>query len=84
MDDRSTMALTTINPSEIVATLREGLLILTDDLTVEFVSDRYLKMCWVNREETLGRALSDLGDGQWNIPALLELLSAIVAQSMTL
>ncbi len=84
MDDSSTMALTTMNPSEIVATLREGLLILTDDLTVEFVSDRFLKMFQVNREETLGRALSDLGDGQWNIPALLEPLEAIVAQDMTL
>ena len=84
MDDSSTMALTTMNPSEIVATLREGLLILTDDLTVEFASDRFLKMFQVNREETLGRPLSDLGDGQWNIPALLEPLSAIVAQVLTL
>ncbi|KKL58254.1 hypothetical protein LCGC14_2227220 [marine sediment metagenome] len=84
MDDSSTMALTTMNPSEIVATLREGLLILTDDLTVEFASDRFLKMFQVNREETLGRPLSDLGDGQWNIPALLEPLSAIVAQDLTL
>jgi|TARA_R100001369_G_C3309231_1_gene167029 two-component sensor histidine kinase/PAS domain-containing protein len=84
MDDSSTMALTTMNPSEIVATLREGLLILTDDLTVEFASDRFLKMFQVNREETLGRPLCDLGDGQWNIPALLDPLNAIVAQDMTL
>ncbi len=84
MDDSSTMALTTINPSEIVATLREGLLILTDDLTVEFASDRFLKMFQVDREETLGQSLSDLGDGQWNIPGLLGPLNAIVAQDMTL
>jgi two-component sensor histidine kinase len=84
MDDSSTMALTTMNPSEIVATLREGLLILTEDLTVEFANDRFLMMFQVDREETVGRALSDLGDGQWNIPALLEPLNAIVAQDMTL
>lgn len=84
MNDSSSMALTTMNPSEIVATLREGLLVLTEDLTVEFASDRFLKMFQVDREETLDRALSDLGDGQWNIPALLEPLNAIVEQDMTL
>jgi two-component sensor histidine kinase/PAS domain-containing protein len=84
MDDMSSMALTTMDPSEIVATLREGLLVLTEDLTVEYASDRFLKMFHVDREETLGRALSDLGDGQWNIPALLDPLNAIVVRDITL
>ncbi len=78
------MALTTMNPSEIVATLREGLLVLTEDLTVEYASDRFLMMFEVDREETLGRALSTLGDGQWNIPALLDPLNAIVMRNATL
>lgn len=84
MKDASSMALTTMNPSEIVATLREGLLVLTEDLTVEFVSDRFLKMFQVDRKETLGRALSDLGDGQWDIPSLLGPLNAMVARDIIL
>lgn len=67
-----------MNPSEIVATLREGLLVLTEDLTVEFASDRFLKMFHVDKDETVGRPLAGLGDGQWNIPALLEPLRAAV------
>ncbi len=84
MNDISSMAITTMNPSEIVATLREGLLVLTENLTVEYASGRFLKMFQVDSGETLGRALHDLGDGQWNIPALLEPLKALVVRDMTL
>ncbi len=84
MDNPSSTALTAMDPSEIVATLREGLLVLTEDLTVEYASDRFLKMFHVVRTETVGRPLADLGDGQWNIPALLEPLKAVVARNMTL
>ena len=84
MNDSSSMTLMTMNTSEIVATLREGLLVLTEDLMVEFASDRFLTMFQVAREETLGRALSDLGDGQWNIPALLDRLNDIVEQDISL
>ncbi|WP_138934283.1 sensor histidine kinase [Roseovarius arcticus] len=83
MTDDSSTALATMNPTEIVATLREGLLVLTEDLTVEFASDRFLKMFQVDLDETVGRALSDLGDGQWNIPTILDPLNAIVAQNLT-
>ncbi|MGJ8571399.1 MAG: sensor histidine kinase [Hoeflea sp.] len=84
MNDSSSMALRTMNPSEIVETLREGLIVLTEDLTVEYASDRFLKMFLVDSYETVGRSLSDLGDGQWNIPALLNQLNEIVVQDMTL
>jgi len=84
MNDSSSMALGTMNPSEIVETLREGLIVLTEDLTVEYASDRFLKMFQVDSEETLGRALSDLGDGQWNIPSLLDQLNEIVLRDVTL
>ncbi len=80
MNDNPSVALATMDPTELIATLREGLLVLTEDLTVEFASDRFLKMFQVDLNETVGRALSDLGDGQWDIPALLDPLNAIVAQ----
>ena len=67
MNDSSSMTLRTMNPSEIVETLREGLIVLTEDLTVEYASNRFLKMFQVNSHETVGRSLSDLGDGQWNM-----------------
>lgn len=73
-----------VDPAEIIATLREGLLILTEDLRVEYASDRFLTTFQVNKEETLGHPLADLGDGQWNIPALLGPLSDIIAQNKTL
>lgn len=84
MDDTSSTALTAMNPSEIVANLREGLLVLTEDLTVELASGRFMKMFQVDSKETVGRPLADLGDGQWNIPALLEPLKAAVARDVTL
>jgi two-component sensor histidine kinase len=84
MNSTSSTALTAMDPSEIVATLREGLLVLTEDLTVEFASDKFLKMFKVNRHDTVGRALGDLGDGQWNIPALLGPLNAVATQDLTL
>ncbi len=84
MNDSSSMTLRTMNPSEIVETLREGLIVLTEDLTVEYASNRFLKMFQVDSEETLGRALSDLGDGQWNIPSLLDQLNDIVLRDVTL
>lgn len=73
-----------VDPAEIIATLREGLLILTEDLRVEYASDRFLRTFQVNTKETLGHPLADLGDGQWNIPVLLGPLSDIVAQNKTL
>ena len=84
MTNISSPALTAMDPLEIVATLREGLLVLTEDLTVEFASDKFLQMFKVERAETVGRQLSDLGDGQWDIPVLLEPLKAVVARDVTL
>ncbi|MEH6755774.1 MAG: PAS domain-containing protein [Alphaproteobacteria bacterium] len=84
MNDSYSMALGTMNPSEIVETLREGLIVLTENLTVEYASDRFLKMFDVDRKDTLGRALADLGDGQWNIPSLLDQLNEIVMRDVTL
>ena len=74
----------TLHNSEIVATLREGLLVLTEDLIIEYASDQFLRMFEVSRADTLGRPLADLGDGQWNIPSLLKALARIVENDETL
>ncbi|WP_035840388.1 sensor histidine kinase [Allgaiera indica] len=67
-----------IDHAEIVASLRESLLVLTDELVVEYASDRFYQTFGVRRQETLGRPLPDLGNGQWNIPDLLDQLERIL------
>lgn len=83
MDDISSPALT-VNSVDIIAALHEGLLVLTESLKVEYASDKFLKTFQVEKDEVIGLALAELGDGQWNIPSLLEPLSHIVKNEDTL
>lgn len=70
-----------IDAEEIVATLRESLLVLDIDLVVEYANDRFFETFHVSREATIGRPLKDLGNGQWNIPALLDPLNTIIEKN---
>ena len=72
-----------IDPSEIVATLRENLLVLTEDLLVEYANDRFFTTFEVDEEDTIGLPLASLGNGQWNIPSLLDALSGILDHGKT-
>ena len=67
----------------IVDTVREPLVVLDGDLRVVAVSRSYYLIFGVNRQETQGRMLYELGDGQWNIPELRLLLSAIGPEHST-
>ncbi|WP_139312846.1 sensor histidine kinase [Acuticoccus yangtzensis] len=67
-----------IEATEIVATLREGLLILTEELVVEYASPGFVRTFAVDHAATLGRHLADLGNGQWNVAELLRVLEQIV------
>ena len=64
----------------IVNTVREPLLILRGDLRVQSASRSFYKTFSVTRENTEGRLVYDLGDGQWDIPALRDLLQTILPQ----
>jgi two-component system CheB/CheR fusion protein len=64
----------------IVDTLREPLLVLDGNLTVVSASRSFYQRFQVDREASIGRRLYDLGDGQWNIPALRELLATILSR----
>lgn len=72
-----------IDPAEIVASLRESLLVLTEDLVVEYANDRFLRTFSVNRDETIGVRLDALGNGQWDIPSLTRELDRIVEDANT-
>ena len=64
----------------IVDTVREPLLVLDRDLRVVAASRSFYLKFHVNRQDTQGRLLYALGDGQWDIPALRALLEKILPE----
>jgi two-component sensor histidine kinase len=68
----------------IVDTIREPLLVLDRDLRVVTASRSFYETFQVNRQETQGRMLYELGEGQWDIPALRLLLEKIVPEHTSL
>ena len=67
----------------IVDTVREPMLILDAQLRVVTVSRAVCRMFHVTPEETQGQFIYDLGNGQWNIPALRTLLEDVLPQNTT-
>ncbi|MEO8361735.1 MAG: PAS domain-containing protein, partial [Vicinamibacteria bacterium] len=64
----------------IVATVREPLLVLDSDLRVRSASASFYSTYLVSPDETIGRNLYDLGNGQWNIKELRRVLEEILPQ----
>ncbi len=64
----------------IVDTIHEPLLVLDSGLRVLAASRAFYEIFRVDPEHTMGRLLYDLGDGQWNIPALRLLLETIIPE----
>jgi two-component system CheB/CheR fusion protein len=64
----------------IVDTIWEGLLVLDFDLRVQAANESFYQMFDVSREETEGRLVFDLGNGQWNIPELRTLLERLLPE----
>ena len=62
----------------IVETVRVPLLILDPDLNVVSANDQFCRKFRTTRGETDNKRIYDLGNGQWNIPRLRELLEQIV------
>jgi len=67
---------------EIVTTLREPFLVLDEGLRVRTANDAYYRAFRVSGDETVGRSLQELGDGQWGIPALLALLTKQIPEEI--
>ncbi len=57
-----------------IETVREPLLVLDGDLRIQRATPAFYETFRVSRGETEGRLLYDVGNGQWNIPRLRELL----------
>ncbi|WP_158269725.1 HD domain-containing phosphohydrolase [Desulfonatronum sp. SC1] len=65
----------------IVDTIREPLLILDADLKIIFANRNFFKTFQVTSEESIGSFLYDLGNKQWNIPMLRELLEEVLPEN---
>jgi chemotaxis protein methyltransferase CheR len=64
----------------IVDTVREPVLVLDQDLRVIAASRSFYSAFQVSPEETQGKLLYALGDGQWDIPKLRMLLEKIIPE----
>jgi two-component system, chemotaxis family, CheB/CheR fusion protein len=67
-----------IYAENIVETLHMPLLVLDPDLSVRSANDAFYEHFQASREQTEGRLVYDLGNGQWSIPALKALLEDIL------
>jgi len=67
----------------IINTVREPMLALDQDLRVVKVSRSFYEFFKVKPEETVGQLIYDLGNKQWDIPKLRELLETILPQKTT-
>jgi PAS domain S-box-containing protein len=65
----------------IVKTVREPMLVLDEALHVRSANRSFYQTFRVDPAETVGRFIYDLGDGQWNIPALKTLLEEIIPRN---
>lgn len=67
----------------IVNTMRESLLVLDSELRIISANASFYKTFKVTRAETEGQSIFALGDHQWDIPRLRELLEKILPKSNT-
>jgi two-component sensor histidine kinase/PAS domain-containing protein len=68
---------------KLIDSVREGLLILHADLRVHSANGGFYDTFHVTPEETIGHLVYDLGNGQWNIPELRQLLNDILPRETT-
>jgi len=68
---------------DIVETIHEPLLVLDSDLRVISANRSFIDSFKVTREETLGNFIYDLGNKQWDIPKLRELLETILPEKIS-
>jgi two-component system CheB/CheR fusion protein len=65
----------------IVNTVREPLLVLDGKLLVKSANQAFYRRFKTREDETMGRRVYELGNGQWNIPRLRVLLEEVLKQN---
>ncbi|TIS66236.1 PAS domain-containing protein [Mesorhizobium sp.] len=66
----------------IVDTVADPLVVLDEGLSVQNASRSFFETFKVDRDETIGQHIYELGNGQWDIPELRHLLSAVIPKSL--
>lgn len=67
----------------IIDTIREPLIVLDGDLRIIAASGSFFKKFALSHEGTYDAMFYDLGNGEWNIPALRTLLEEVIPQHTT-
>ena len=70
-----------VQAQSVVDTVREPLLVLDAGLCVVAANRSFFEVFCVDRDETLGRHLYELGEGQWDVPELRHLLEEVIPRS---
>ncbi len=65
----------------IIATIHEPMLVINKSFHIKSANKSFYTKFQVNKEETEGQFLFDLGNKQWNIPKLRELLHDILSKN---
>jgi two-component system cell cycle sensor histidine kinase PleC len=68
----------------IVATVREPLLVLDENMRVVSANRSFYRTFRAEPDQTLGKPLYSLGNRQWDIPALRRLLEDILPRDITI
>ena len=68
----------------IVNTIREPILVLNNKLKIISTNHAFCQLFHVTIKDTVGHKIYDLGNHQWNIPALRKLLETILPQEQVL
>src|SRR3984893_12555982 len=71
-------------PLDLVETIRDGILVLEPDLTIRFANRSFCQTFAVAPEDTVGRRLYEIGNGQWDIPKLRPSLETIISGRNTI
>ncbi len=67
----------------IIDTIHEPLIVLDEDLRVVVASHSFYKKFDLTQENTREKMFYEIGDGQWNIPALRNLLEKVIPDKKT-
>ncbi|MEQ1782676.1 MAG: PAS domain-containing protein [Hyphomonadaceae bacterium] len=65
----------------IVDTIRDPLVVLESDMTVVTASQAFLTMFGITQAEARGRKVSELGQHQWDVPALRHVMDKVLPEN---
>ena len=67
--------------STILDTMREPMVVMDGDLKIESVNQAFYRTFGADEQKTEGKALYELGNGQWDLPDLRRLLGEILPEN---